>query len=185
MSFSFNVSFCSWMIFHYSYFLSSFSSFSSCISIFFMPFTVFYTPCAFLVKLLCSPLLQSLQSLVLHLRVPTTHVVFLFTCFLAGMSCTSRDDKPSGAAILNLICYTSWLVLAPIYTLVSGCFFCLPHLRRELMRQAVGATLVKALVVLWSSRFCWLSCDPTGKTDPEGRGQQHSSHKPLRVWLAS
>lgn len=122
-------------------------------SLFFHVFCSFLYTCAFLVRLLCSPFLQSLQSFVLHLRVPTTNIVFLFTCFLAGMLCTSGDEEYSGAAIVNRA-LPNQLVLAPVYDLVAGCFFCLPDLRRELISQALGTSLVQAVVVLWSSRFC-------------------------------
>jgi len=140
----------------FTIYISFLTSFSSCISFFHAVCSFLYT-CAFLVKLVCSPLLQSLQSFVLHLRVPTTNTAVLFTCSLASLQvCPMSPGIRSLLVELSfiLLCQIRRVVLEPTYNLVAGCFFRLTGLRRELMSQAVGTTLVQATVVPWSSRFC-------------------------------
>lgn len=71
-TFSFCVPFCSCMFFHYIYIPFLLFFFFSLASLFFShAFCSSLYTCAFLVKLLCSPLPQSCQPFVLHLTVPS------------------------------------------------------------------------------------------------------------------
>lgn len=147
---------------------------------FFFPCTtcIFFTPLQFFLYLClsCRVFLQPFNLL----RVPITNMVFLYI-FFWWVAHVPPEIGSFLSLFLILFHQISWVVVALIYILFTGCTFCLLHLRRKQKSQVVGTTLVQVKVVLWSSRFCLLFSDPTNKTDTEGRGQQHSLHKPLRT----
>lgn len=147
------------------------------ISIFFHDFCGFLYTCTYLVKLF-------LNFFVLCFRLPTINIDLFFICFLASMSYASWDEKSYGAAICN---FASSNQLGGVGTnfLVAGCFLCLSDLRRQLWARCRDNSSSDHCLALWFCKFCWLSHDSTSKTHPEGRGQQHSSHKSLHSCLAS
>lgn len=161
---------------------------------FFMPFAVFSIPVPFLWS--CSALFfyNTFNLLSYIWEFPWLTQSSMFTCFLAGMSCASKDETYSGAAILNFALPNQ---LGGVGTdLRLGCWMFLlparfeeganePSSRNESSSGHSSPVVLQVLlIILWSHRWNW-----TWGQRPEASSILCTNHyafdRPASKWVMS